>query len=177
MTFDVRMSEENRLRVVNAIERAFQDAGVADIAEGAAIVEKFAKFVSDGIVHFRDRRTLMDALGAIEIAPEEEMKFVTGMEKMAVLMTFTAPRVIRAIEKVVTSTAGRPAKLDSKQEIELCEYVAKLNGQGVELTTSKDRAAQKFGVSRSTVERVWLDRKKKSRRTNWREIWSMLFAD
>jgi hypothetical protein len=54
--------------------------------------------------------------------------------------------------------SGRPPALSSQKANEALDYVSKLNRQGCTLEVAKSRAAQRFGCSLRTIERLWIKR-------------------
>jgi hypothetical protein len=60
-------------------------------------------------------------------------------------------------EAELPSPTGRPP-VDSKARVEIVAYVGQLHTRGTSLEISKRRAAQRFGQSESTVQRIWDDR-------------------
>lgn len=133
------------------------------------------KLILDSTQFFKSREALDEALQKVEISESKEKKFVLAMESLATLVVFMTPRIMKKIEVIALTKPGRPRELSSEQETVLCEYVSKLHAEETDLGICKDRAAQKFDVSRSTVERIWLDRKKKKRGMTFREIWDVFF--
>ena len=170
------MSEENRLRVINAMEKGFQDGGAVDFADASSTVENLAKLLLSSAAFFRSRETVDTALQKLEMTEEEERKFVRGMESLVFAVSFLMPRVLKSAEAIAFSEPGRPKSLSPAKEQEMVNYISRLHALETDMSICKDRAAQKFGISRSTVERIWLDRKKKKRRMPFKEIWQMFFS-
>jgi hypothetical protein len=56
-----------------------------------------------------------------------------------------------------SANAGRPNSLTIEDKKAVCKYVADLYGDDVELKIAKQRAADKFGVSVSTISRLGLE--------------------
>jgi hypothetical protein len=63
-----------------------------------------------------------------------------------------------ALKELPGPPGGRPRATDEAQNAEIVACVVNLFGKGVSLETSKKRAALRFGVSETTVQRIWDNR-------------------
>jgi hypothetical protein len=169
------LSEESRLRVIAALENTAQDVGSANLAEGIANLERALQIFSGALVHFRSHESIDAALQKLEIPSEEEAKFISMIENTGKFVNFVMPRLLKHLDVIAMTQPGRPKALKSSEEKEVCDHIGKLFSVGVELGIAKDRAALKFGVSRSTVERAWMDRKSKARGMSFKDIYLILF--
>jgi hypothetical protein len=169
------LSEESRLRIIEAVEKTSQDMGSASLAEGVANLERAIQIFSGVLVHLRTPVSLDAALQKLEIPSDEEAKFISMIENTGKFVNFVMPRLLKHLDVIAMTQPGRPKALTSSEEKDVCDHIGKLYSVGVELGIAKDRAALKFGVSRSTVERAWMDRKSKARGMSFKDIYVILF--
>jgi hypothetical protein len=54
--------------------------------------------------------------------------------------------------------AGRPSAIPSEKCAEVLDFISSLNRKGCKLMVAKERAAQRYGVSRRSIERLWTRR-------------------
>jgi hypothetical protein len=153
------MRAEIREKLIERMEEAVRWAGSPDFETGMEVAYRFFDVMRDGVARMKtkdDVRKFFDDLP--DPSPLEEAlilasaKFAPQMissavKKFAAMIAADTPRLPR----------GRP-KTDFQEKARIVAYVGKLHIQGCSLELSKTRAAKRFGVSESTVQRIWDDR-------------------
>lgn len=124
-------------------------------------MQQIADFFAHRVKPVLNRETLDALLKQAQLSADEEQMFITMVENLPSLIVFGLTMVSTEAAKTfpVTNT-GRPKSLEVKTRRSVCDYIAKLFSEGTGLKIAKQRAADKFGVSLSTVERTWAERKK-----------------
>lgn len=169
------MNDQTIEALIDCLERVLKHAGIQTLEDAGAAVQRLADILNQ-VPPYCNRRRLAEVLRPIEVTAEDET-LVRGMTEnfpavTVALLEETLP-VIRKEFPIIN--AGRPKSLTSDQQRAACEYVGTLYAQGVNIKTAKRRAAQKFDVSVSTIERTWTQRKK-GHKPSPREILDILKA-
>jgi hypothetical protein len=155
--------KELRLRLLAAIEDSLRSAGGKSFEHGMQFSAKLFHALGDTI-GLADTRKKADAM--LKKMPDPS----AGEEELAVEIASKLPLIVSELLKSYSAgigaefgpaddkPKGRPRALTIKQEQQVCEFVAKLYAQGLQLRHAKARAAQHFGVSKATIARVWSGR-------------------
>jgi hypothetical protein len=169
------MNDQTIEALIGSLERILKQTGIETLEDAGAAVQRLADILNQ-VPQYCDRERLAEVLKPIEVTAEDEM-LIRGMTEnfpaVAVALLEEALPVMRKEFPVIN--AGRPKSLTTEQQKGVCEYIGRLYGDGVSIKTAKQRAAQRFGVSRSTVERTWAERKRGHKPTV-REIVGILKA-
>lgn len=169
------MNNDTIEALIDCVERILKQAGIQTLADAGAAVQRLADILYQ-VPQYCDRERLTEVLRPIQITAEDEL-LIKGMTEnfpaVAVALLEDVLPVMRKEFPVIN--AGRPKSLTTEQRKSLCEYIGKLYGDGLNIKAAKQRAAQRFGVSSSTVERTWTGRKKGYKPTP-REIVGILKA-
>jgi hypothetical protein len=155
------VEKEKREQIIAAIEHTFKSIGAESLDDAGATIQKLSDFLSLKVKPLMSREHLDALLTQADIKAEDEEMLVALFENL--------PSVIGMLLNMISSEAaktfplaniGRPKSLSSEKRRSVCANIAQLHGQGTNLKVAKTRTAQKFGISMSTVERIWAERKK-----------------
>lgn len=153
--------DEAKVRIlIDTIEQSFQKLGAQNLDEAAAVIDKLIDFFSNQVKPLMNRQVLESLLRSTESTPENEQLLMTMLEQLPLIVALFLQNLSTEASKTFPNgNGGRPRSLNAANRRELCQHIAKLHGEGVSLGTAKARASQKYGVSVSTVERIWAERK------------------
>ena len=155
------MEEEPRRRIIDAIEQALKLAGAKGFEDAEETMQQIADFFAHRVKPIMNRQRLDALLQQAEPSPESEQMLMTMVENLPSLaVVFLSMVSSEASKSFPIANSGRPKSLTSDNRRAVCEYIGKLHSQGTKLKIAKERTAQKFSVSLSTVERTWAERKK-----------------
>jgi hypothetical protein len=158
-SFDT-VDEEPRRRVIDAVEQALKLAGAKGFEDAEATMQQIADFFAHRVKPVFNRERLETLLQQAEMPPEEEQMLIAIAESLPSLIGVALNMLsLEAAKSFPVLNTGRPKSLTSTKRTAVCEHIAKLYGQGTNLKVAKNRTAQKFNVSLSTVERSWAERK------------------
>lgn len=154
------MDDEPRRRIIDAIEQALKLAGAKGFEDAEETMQQIADLLTQRVKPLMNRERLEALLEQVELPPKDEQMFMAMAESFPSLIVVALNMLSSEAAKTFpVANAGRPQSLTSTKRIEVCEHILKLYGQGTKLMVAKQRTAQKFGVSLSTVERTWAERK------------------
>ncbi len=154
------MDEAPRRKIIDAIERALKLTGAEGFEDAEATMQQIAEFFAHRVKPIMNRERLEALLQQAELPPEDEQMFIAMAESLPSLIGVALNMLSsEAAKSFPISNTGRRKSLTSTERRAACEHIATLYGQGTNLMVAKKRAAQKFGVSLSTVERTWAERK------------------
>ena len=159
------------------LDELMRKVGVNTFEEALAIAKGILLTLASKIDELGDRKAFEDKLSQIELFPEEEWMIQAIAENLPILFGFLVRSISQDFAKEFPApppTPGRPKSLEQTQKSEVCEFVGKLFSQGTQLGLCKKRAAQKFGVSTRTVERIWADRKRTEKKPSVSEMINFL---
>lgn len=155
------MDEKARQKLIDAIEQALISVGAKGFEDAEAKMQQVADFFSHRIRPLMNRERLNELLEKAEISSTDEQMLTAITESLPSLVVFGLTMLSsQATKSFPLPNTGRPKSLTSEKRRAVCENIAKLHGEGINLKTAKQRTAQKFDVSPSTVERAWAERKK-----------------
>jgi len=158
--FWTAMDEEPRRRIIDAIEQALKLAGAKGFEDAEETMQQIADLLTQRVKPLMNRERLETLLQQVELPPDNEQMFIAMTENLPSLIGVALNMLSSEAEKTFpVSNTGRPKSLTSTKRIAVCEHILKLYGQGTKLMIAKQRTGQKFGVSLSTVERTWAERK------------------
>jgi hypothetical protein len=171
------VNEQMKQQYLSALDDLMKKVGVGTFEEGRAIAKGIFLALASKMDELGDRKIFEDKLAQIELSAEEERMIQAIVENLPILLGVLGRSVSQDFAKEFPApppTPGRPKSLEQTQKSEVCEFVGKLFSQGTQLGLCKKRAAQKFGVSARTVERIWADRKKMDRKPSVSEMINFL---
>lgn len=144
------------LQIADTKVERFGMTGLEDAVDKACNgFEKLALAMSP----IRTRQGLVEMLDKVELTPEQEAYAVPMAEHFPhVLREIIAHLFESALKDLPPQPSGRKRSLNFEESAEVCQYVAELYAKGLDLKICKQRAAQRFGVSLSTVQRAWRQR-------------------
>jgi uncharacterized protein YoaH (UPF0181 family) len=153
------MTDETVNALVDCIEKVLKRGGMQTLEDAGLAIHRLADILNQ-LTQFCNRERLTEKLKEIQLSPQDEM-LIRGMTDnfpaMAVAIFQEALPIIRKEFPVIN--AGRPKALTTEQQRAACEHIGKLHAEGLNIKIAKRRAAQKFDVSVSTIDRTWAQRK------------------
>jgi hypothetical protein len=155
------MEDMARQKVIDAIEQALISVGAKGFEDAEATMQQIADFFSYRVKPLMNRERLNELLEKAEISSTDEQMLMAISESLPSLIAVGLTMLSsHATKSFPLPNTGRPKSLTSQKRRAVCENIAKLHAEGTNLITAKQRTAQKFNVSLSTVERIWAERKK-----------------
>src|SRR5258708_7937186 len=154
------MNDQTVQALIDCLERLLKSAGIQTLEDAGAAIQRITDIL-DQARPFCDRERLSQWLRTVEVSAEDEILIRGGTEVFPAISVALLEEALPLIRKEFpVVNAGRPKSLTSEQQKAVCEYVGKLYTGGLDIKTAKQRTAQKFDVSVSTIERTWAERKK-----------------
>jgi hypothetical protein len=155
------LDQELRDRLLAIADEKAAKIGVDGLHEfvdqARTVFEKLAQYLEP----MRTRDGLIAALDSLELTPEEERMAVAFAEHFGHFMREAVTTLIDlGIKELPPVPSGRRRVLTADLAQEINAYVLDLYGTNLELKKCKKRAAQRFGVSYTTVQRAWSSRSK-----------------
>jgi hypothetical protein len=153
------VNPEFREKVIARWEKLIQDTGAPDHETAMQqLIQGFEKV----LVVFSLVRTKQDLRNLLDKLPEPnlvEKKLILGFFQWAPqIVQYGVKQFAAKLERELSALPrGRPGT-DLQQKAEVVTYVGTLIMKGCSTEVGKRRAAAKFGLSDSTVQRIWDDR-------------------
>ena len=156
-----RIGAEELQALVEAFDGGFRAVGGESLESGIALAAKLLRLLLVWMEQMQTREDTLRILSQVQQPTSEEMQFIIGIAQ-------SLPQLIAAGAKLLANdlaveypiqTGGRPKSLDRESRGALRSFIGQLYAEGVELRIAKKRAAQRFNVSLSTVNRAWAARK------------------
>lgn len=154
------MTDQTVQILIENLERLLKEGGIQTLEDAGAAVQRIAEILSQVIRPLCNRERLREELSKFEVSAEDEALIRATAENfpaIAIALFGEALPLMRKEFPVVN--AGRPKSLKSEEAKAVCQYIGHLHAQGLDIKTAKQRTAQKFGVSASTINRTWAERK------------------
>ncbi len=154
------MNAATREKVVSAVEKSIVRVGAENYEDGmgkAIRITRLALILVEKIETKENLRALLDK------SPE----LSKGEESLVLLLFRSLPHVLRLIfiwlandaKKTLPSiSAGRPNSTTTETRQAVVNHIGHLHTNGLTFKDAKKRAAQKFGQSPRTIERIWSQR-------------------
>jgi hypothetical protein len=155
------MNDQTVQVLIEGLERLLKQGGIQTLEDAGVAVQRIAEILNQGIKPLCNRERLREELSNIEVSAEDEVLIRAMAENfpaIAVALFGEALPLMRKEFPIVN--AGRPKSLTGEEAKAVCQYIGQLHAQGLDIKTAKQRTAQKFGVSGSTIDRTWAGRKK-----------------
>lgn len=154
------MDEEVREKMISAIEKAAREAGAQDYEEGLKSVIKFTEFLNTNARSIQTTEGLRKVLDSCEpLSKSEEKLALFAMEHLSSILRICFKLAAKkAAATLPPPPSGRPPAFCARESEEVLDYISALHRKGSLLDAAKERASQKFGRSRRTIERLWSNR-------------------
>ncbi len=157
------MRPELRDKLLEVGDRKSRTMGVErfdQLADRACdVFEKLAVAFSP----LRTREGLIAVLDSIELSENAEKYAIPMAEHFAHVVREVVEHLVESgLKELPPPPVGRKRALNSIESAEVCRYVAELYSKLPDLQKCKVRAAQRFGISPSTVARAWRKRGKEN---------------
>lgn len=153
------MKDETIQAVIECLERVLPQIGIPTLEDAGTAIQRLAD-VLNRIPPFCNRERLREELAKIELSSTDDMLLRATVENFPALAVNLFEEALPIMRKeFAVINAGRPKSLTSEQQKTVCEFIGGLHVAGLDMKTAKQRAAQKFGVSVSTINRAWMERR------------------
>lgn len=153
-----KLTAEQRAALINSLEAAFTHVGgsLYEIAPKlAALLEKYGAFLCAA----QSREALDTALAAWEVEDVEQIR--NGVMLFAAapgLVDTFLNDTVRAQAAALPALTGAPVKTDINTRRQVIQFIAGLYAKQVRVGDAQTRAAQKFHISKRSVQRIWHQR-------------------
>ena len=155
------MRAELRDKFVLDTERLFISAGAENYEQGAQQFAKLLEFLHSNFnrVHTNTKEQLGAVLDELPEPNWKERLFILGGVKyLPHLVHFGIKQLARIADETLPAVpSGRPG-LELQTRVKVISHVGMRHTKGYTLEQAKASAAQKFGISKATVQRTWDDR-------------------
>ncbi len=153
------MKSELRDKILQLVEENFRWLGAKDYNDAMAITRRVLIRLLDITEPMKTREDFARGLDTLEDpSPVQRRLILAGIRFLPQIIRATLRRAADAAKKEIPSPTGRPPT-DQQLRANIVAYVNQLHLKGLTLELSKKRAAQRFGVSESSVQRSWDDRR------------------
>jgi hypothetical protein len=152
---------EVRERIINAAEQALITVSGKSFEEGARFATKIVELVYTTVKQVQTKDELRKVMESAPEPSEHELQIILfAAENLPNLLRFGIKELSRrASTTLPTLQAGRRRKVTAQESRVVVNTVSELMVKGANLKAAKIRAAQQFGCSKRTVERIWSSRK------------------
>jgi hypothetical protein len=155
------MNEQTVQVLIESLERLLKQGGIQTLEDAGAAVQRIAEVLNQVIKPLCNRERLREELSKIDVTAEDEVLIRAAAENFPAIAVALFGEALPLMRKEFpVANAGRPKSLTSEQTKTVCQYIGHLHAQGLDIKTAKQRTAQKFDVSASTIDRTWAERKK-----------------
>jgi hypothetical protein len=169
------MKDETVQAVLECIERVLPQMGIPTLEDAGVAVQRLVGILNQ-MAPFCNRDRLKEELAKVELSVADDMLIRAATENFPALAVALFEEALPLMRKEFpVINAGRPKSLTSEQQRAVCEYVGQLYAEGLEIKIAKQRAAQKFHVRPSTIDRTWA-RRKKGHKPSIKEVVEILKA-
>jgi hypothetical protein len=154
------MDEKIREKMVLALENAVRVAGAKDYEDGmrqATNLIEFARNGAQSIQTIEGLRTVLDSCPPMS-RREEKIVLVLMNQLPQVLRIGFMVAAAKAKATLPPPTGGRPRATTASKTQEVLDFVSELFRKGSRLRVAQTRAANKYGLSLRTIERLWSNR-------------------
>jgi len=153
------LDQELRDRLLAIADAKAQSQGIDGahefIDKACTVFEKLAL----AFAPMRTRDGLVMALDRVEMSGEDKRWAIPMLEHFGHFLREALTALFETgMKDLPPVPSGRRRLLTPELASQINAYVLNLFGKNVELTVCKERAAQKFGVSYTTVQRAWRNR-------------------
>jgi hypothetical protein len=150
---------EFREKLIARVEETVKWAGAPDYDTGMQQAMQIFEVLLSRMSLMRtkeDLRNLFDKMP--NPSPLEKKLILAVAQYLPQIFRYGAKQLAEKLEGDAPALPrGRP-NVDLERKAEIVAFAGKLHMQGCSLEISKKRAAAKFGISDSTVQRIWDDR-------------------
>jgi hypothetical protein len=156
-----------REKMVAAFDRDVRMAGAQNFEEGMEKAKMVCGILTSMIVFannfIQEIRTVEDLRKKFDdrmsLSEREQAVLLIALENLPQMVRLGLTAFTQKFVSILPPlTTGRKPAISSGQAKEVLVYVSQLNLQGVSMPIAKTRAAQKFGCSRRTIDRLWANR-------------------
>ena len=153
------MDPEFREKIIKKWDEFMRDAGAADYEAGMDKAVQVFQYFANQISLIRTKEALRNTLDKFPEPSPIEKKLILGVFRyLPEILRYGAKQLgDKAERELPAPPSGRPT-VDLQQKAEIVTYVGTLIIKGCSAEAGKKRAAARFGISESTVQRIWDDR-------------------
>jgi len=155
------VNEKYRERLIAAVEKSMKTVGANDYTSGMEQARKLIAFFYQGMEHLKtpdDLRALLDMCSPMS-KREEAIYLLLAQNLHPVIRLGLNSLAKRASSNLPAFNPGRPPALTEKETREALDYVWYAIRRGYSMQVAKLRAAQKYGCSLRTINRLWVRRR------------------
>jgi hypothetical protein len=150
---------EFRDKLVAKIEEAYKWAGAADYDAGMKQALQVAEFFLNQLSSIRSKEELRLLLDKLPAPSFLEKSLILGVTRyLPQILRYGTRQLAESAERDAPGVPrGRPG-VDLQQRADVIAHIGALIVKGCSDEAAKRRAAAKFAISKSTVQRIWDDR-------------------
>ena len=156
------MKKEFCEQLVLECEQAGQKMGMdfyETMKKAPAVVERWKTYFLVAQEVWQHANSREEAVRILESLPDPSPEaFEKVMAFLQTLPYFLRGVFHEAAKGLPPSPGGRPRGLTHQESRDVCKQIGQLYGEGVSLADAKSRMAQRYGVSLTTIQRVWKKR-------------------
>jgi hypothetical protein len=152
------MEAKDRAILIDATETMFARTG-HDLYEGARRIKQWV----DERYPLLEASQSREGLNAL-LAHGKETDMQHLLQAVALLQAlpsvaeqFVDQGILKAAQSIPTQNPGR-RRIEPETKRKIVDAVGRLHMQGVPIGTAQSRAAQKFGLGKRSIQRVWRER-------------------
>jgi hypothetical protein len=154
------MRRELQDRLLARVEELSLWAGSRSYEEGMEHVLRLLELLQKDISVIKTRDELRQVLEKLEDPTRFQERLILGVLKyMPQILRVWAKQLSEVAEDQLPAPPGGRPKVDIQLQEQIVNYIAKLRFvDALSMEQSKERAALRFDVSATTIQRVWDDR-------------------
>lgn len=157
------VSNEAAEAFVEGFEKALREVGVEQPYE---LGKRVAQWVEENRKLFTAMQSRQALIELVRHFPDEAEPYLPLammlLQSVPAIVQMQMPKLLHKIadDHPVTPSPGRPQVMDDAMKLDICDDVAALFRQGIQLSASQERVAQRRGLSVRSVQRAWRERDK-----------------
>ncbi len=153
------MRPDLRDKLIDRFEERMRWAGAKDWDEGTEDFLRLLEALREKVLLMKTKEDLAALLDQMPNPSWWEQKLLFGFLKhLPEILRVWAVQIASGAEKLLPAPPGGRPPVDLQRQVEIIMYVGQLHTDHYSMEISKKRAAAKFGISESTVQRIWDDR-------------------
>jgi hypothetical protein len=158
---------EIREKMVVAFDKLVRVAGASSFEEGMRQAEALTGLLSNWILFANGFIRKIQTIEELRQTLDSQMSLPERDQILLLAALQSLPQILRlgitAIAEKAVSTlppprGGRKRILTAPKAQEMLDFISKLNRVGTQMKVAKKRAAERFGCSLRTVQRLWANR-------------------
>lgn len=152
------MKPEIRDQIIQSLLASFAAVGAEDFDEAMQELESSVARLLSGIRSLQTVDQLQHVLDGIETNEEQEKIMLAAFASVPKLTVMFVNLLGEKVKNDFPATeAGRPA-IDYFKRVKIVDFICAKMKAGCSLRQAKTRAAMRFGLGASTIQRIWSKR-------------------